>query len=243
MIIISKFKDYYDTAQKFRDEGGVKYIRTTESTDSKLSGYQDNHIYKVLNPIVNLPHPQTFTIRNSGRIYHETLYPISIFVCGKKYNGMYHTHYQPGQLKPEKLFVYSYESYKETVEKLTGVPYNPEKKEKRRFFYLNTSIPEFFKQNQDEFNDILIENKIVTASVYISDSPFEGTIYSINPCLKEFQFFKVIEPFTAHQEIDMFVSGVIANSGMEMPKMSDSIKIESHGFDKKWSFRKQGKNK
>jgi len=61
----------------------------------------------------------------------------------------------------------------------------------------------------------------------------------LNPCLKEIQFFKVFDPYAAYQELAMFVSGVMGGQAPPMVPVSDEIRLEKHGFDKKWSFRKK----
>ena len=66
--------------------------------------------------------------------------------------------------------------------------------------------------------------------------PFDRRIY-INPLLRPYHFYKVMDPYTAFQEISMYVGGVLLAPTKPIPVMSDSIKIQSRGFDK-YSFRK-----
>lgn len=61
----------------------------------------------------------------------------------------------------------------------------------------------------------------------------------LSPCLKDLQFFKVFDPYTAYQEIAMFVSGVMGGQAPPMVPVSDEVRLEKHGFDRKWSFRKK----
>lgn len=60
----------------------------------------------------------------------------------------------------------------------------------------------------------------------------------INPKLSNYQFQKVIHPYTAFQEIYMYVGGVLAGNNKPIPIVSDNDMIEAKGFDKKTSFRK-----
>ena len=64
----------------------------------------------------------------------------------------------------------------------------------------------------------------------------------INPNLKEFKFYKVIDSFQAFQEIQMFIGGVLGSNENEMIEIADKYKIKKHGFDK-WSFRKEPQKK
>lgn len=88
-----------------------------------------------------------------------------------------------------------------------------------------------------------IENKI-TIAVFGSHTRERNknrdgwTEYSeINPLLNEYEFQRVLDPFTVYQEIDMFISGILGNTEV-IPEMRDKDKIVSHGFDLKTSFRK-----
>lgn len=62
--------------------------------------------------------------------------------------------------------------------------------------------------------------------------------FIINPNLKELQFTKVFDAFTAFQEISMFLGGVLGAGEKEIVEIEDKYKIGQHGFDK-WSFRKE----
>ena len=60
----------------------------------------------------------------------------------------------------------------------------------------------------------------------------------INPVLRDYEFEKVVDPYTAAQEIDMFLSNLAVRPDKEPDKIDDKTKIISHGFDVKKSFRK-----
>lgn len=60
----------------------------------------------------------------------------------------------------------------------------------------------------------------------------------INPVLKNYEFYKVIDAFTAFQEIQMFLGGVLGIDEKEIINVDDKYKIPQHGFDK-WSFRRE----
>jgi hypothetical protein len=65
----------------------------------------------------------------------------------------------------------------------------------------------------------------------------------INACLKDLEFFRVVDPYTAFQEIQMFF-GKLRSPERPIPEISNSDMIEAKGFDLKSSFRKEpGKKK
>ncbi len=57
-----------------------------------------------------------------------------------------------------------------------------------------------------------------------------------NACLKELDFFKVIDTYTAFQELQMFMGGM-ARPNKPIPHVSDKNMVSIKGFDE-WSFRK-----
>lgn len=63
-----------------------------------------------------------------------------------------------------------------------------------------------------------------------------------NPVLKNYEFYKVVDAFTAFQEISMFIGGVLGIGEKEIIEVEDKYKIGQHGFDK-WSFRKEPSKK
>jgi hypothetical protein len=58
----------------------------------------------------------------------------------------------------------------------------------------------------------------------------------LNPQLKKIDFQKVIDPYTAFQELSMFICNILGVGENPTVEVSDQSKIEGHGFDKK-SFR------
>lgn len=81
---------------------------------------------------------------------------------------------------------------------------------------------------------------VQTRRVYRWDKKDDVIVY--NPILKNFQFQRRIDPFTAYQEIQMYLTN-IAVPQKPMPVIPDEDKVATHGFDK-YSFRKEkGKKK
>lgn len=58
-----------------------------------------------------------------------------------------------------------------------------------------------------------------------------------NQRLRDYEFQRVISPYEAWQKIEMFLAN-LATPEKPIPPQSDIQKVESHGFDKKMSFRK-----
>jgi len=220
MIINSKFHDYYDTAIGY---GGIDksiiYNRKTEEIEfKKLSNY-------TLYPERKITKDYTYDfsayiINFVGKIYPcictEITYVWNLF----KQNN-----------EDKKYFFYSIDKYINFLKKNNI-------KLKEKYFWSNISIfnkkgiKNFFDKNNWNFlSDFNLKYKV---PVLVYDT--RSKIF-LNPCLKDYEFAKVIDPFTAFQEIQMYISNFLLNPEKEIPPMSDKVMSDCKGFDK-WSFKK-----
>jgi hypothetical protein len=62
-------------------------------------------------------------------------------------------------------------------------------------------------------------------------------IIETNVNLKDLQFQRMVDPYTAFQEISMFIGGVLGSPEKEVTELTEKDRIQQHGFNK-WSFRK-----
>ena len=67
--------------------------------------------------------------------------------------------------------------------------------------------------------------------------PKGKSLHCMNPCLRDFSFQKVMDPYTAFQEIEMYIGGVMGGHAPPMVEIKNETRIHKAGFDK-WSFRK-----
>lgn len=72
--------------------------------------------------------------------------------------------------------------------------------------------------------------------IFVIDPP-RNQIH-INCLLKPWEFYKVFDPYTAYQEVSMFVGGVLLSHVNPVPDIPDDTMRDIKGFDK-WSFRKE----
>jgi hypothetical protein len=83
-------------------------------------------------------------------------------------------------------------------------------------------------------------NNVVKDEIFLKEkSPvlaaFDSMVY-INPNLRKLNFQTVMDPYTAYQELSMFLGNNMAQQVDPIPKMTDELKAHAHGYDK-WSFR------
>lgn len=82
--------------------------------------------------------------------------------------------------------------------------------------------------------EYMIDNKL---SIVIVDLDY-GCSHNmfVNPQLSKWDFSKRMDPFTAYQDLTMWVEGTLAEPDDPEP-LADKIRIQQHGFDVVTSFR------
>lgn len=106
-------------------------------------------------------------------------------------------------------------------------------------------MSEFFNPTLDwitKLQEFALNSKVSIAilandrGVGLGKIDLANTHYVLNPCLKDIQFYQVLDAFTAYQELEMWVGGVLSNNPQIQP-VPDKFKIQQHGYDE-YSFRK-----
>lgn len=110
----------------------------------------------------------------------------------------------------------------------------------------------YFNNRRDsalEYMLTFVNNKNMLETFYKYKTP-QFILYSvekenliINGNLGEVQFYRVFDPYQALQEIQMYITGVLGVNNKPMIEISDKHKIVGHGFDPKYSFRKEPEKK
>lgn len=237
MYIISKNKDYYD---------GV--VGTT--------GVDKTIVYERTTVIEEDPHKfiQPFTARKSWNRKDKTPfnsfqsgYPTErkskyqansgfiVGFCGKLYIGWkFYREFEDGfyNTEMETLITYDLEFVKKHV--------------------VQKSWDGDFINNIDYilgYDPIDIFRK-VNSPIFIFDTDYDrkfiqryrrNDVFITNPTLKDYEFYKVMDSYTAFQEIQMFIGGVLGIGEREMIEVEDKYKIAQHGFNKN-SFRRSKSN-
>ena len=102
-----------------------------------------------------------------------------------------------------------------------------------------------------EFDELCEEHKCPTLVAYFAEDIFnksyKQTKVTGNPILKDYNFVTVVDPYTAYQELEMYIGGVLGNTETNVATVDDEHRYAGHGFNKE-SFRKspgkkRGKNK
>jgi len=229
MKIHSRFKDYYDSVQMHGQDETVHYVRNTE--EIQFSKEQKDKLFKPTRHI-------TLYYLEGPRADEVVLIPFVILFCGKVYKAFRLMQYN----RYERIFTDLEKTFYDADSALEFYDSNTSKTRKKYYSYWNglpdrKIIGNWLKdQGTPELEDYALKNKIATAYINIDNAAIK------NPCLKDYEFFRVAEPYTAYQELDMYISGVLSKDPNMMVEISDKDRIAQHGFDK-FSFRRSPQKK
>jgi hypothetical protein len=231
-------KDYYDSAMAFGQDTDVVFVRNqTPSLEASK---------------VPLSRPMyDIEFRGEGEKYHQNKYRIiegpnmvTVFFAGKRYQGIRYTN--SGYVENIDNTFWHLENFDNFMKK---------KKLEYRFYHhswwqkenlIEKAKNEYFVpvDATDEEMRWMVENRIAIAYYYDHSSHNHDKLWNFNvDGLKKIHFYTAIDPYTAFQELSMYVGGVLPRNPNPMVEITDEkVKVAKHGFDK-WSFRKKSLDK
>lgn len=231
MRIISEFHDYYDVVQGMGQDQTLIYQRRPFTTDVKE---------------VLLDKLRSLEYNDKSFNIHVKAYIIGF--CGKIYPIIEILH----KSTKNKAFCFKIEEVDEFVkthckkshrEKYFGIKWTYN--QNWGYHHRQDRINEFFleaREKRDSFNSLFVINKcpifVHKSAVYYNgrtENIYFDKIYW-NESLKEYEFYRILEPYTAFQELQMFMSNQ-AMPEKPIPTPSDEVLAEIKGFDR-YSFRK-----
>lgn len=247
MKIISKFKDYYDGLSSHDASTGV-YERTTKEIPVDWIGYANSCIgdeYYELStglvgfcgkvyPYVKYKYRLKNNVKGSGFAYtlqeYEAVLKIIKKITPSRYHWMGGCNIFDPYSKKSKTSKCWFEKDFQTL--IDGLPN----------WKTSTSgrTPEYVK-----LEDVYYDHKVPYFALERSTRE-EWTAHgwqqqfklTLNPRLLDYGFQGILDPFTAHQEIEMFMNNqIVRPDDPYIEPVSDKIKAEAHGFNK-FSFRK-----
>jgi hypothetical protein len=105
-------------------------------------------------------------------------------------------------------------------------------------FVFSDSTESVYNQDEQKYIEYYTCSPRIVREKILTSRNDDNTFTLIkNPILEKFCFHRLIDPYTAIQEIEMYIGRIAINNTPPMPVGSDKVIAESKGFDK-WSFRK-----
>lgn len=218
MRIISKFKDYYDSASSFGVDLECVFNRIPSEIVHPIGevGYDD--------PLIVMSHHFLDTSQIFVLGYCGGLIPFIKF---------YDTD------KKQDLFFYDIDEFSNFYEKL-------DKKKKRYSSFRDIKkIKTFFQEIKTNslFENLFFKYHtpiflITSIKKNSNDLNYHLNIEN-NPNLKSINFQKIKDANSVFQDIFQYLSGVLGNIEKDTVHIEDKYKIQQHGFDTKYGFRKR----
>ena len=206
MLIVSKFHDYYDSVV------GSVGVDKTCVYNRKTIELKEEYFLKV---IPTIDHHGIFA------------FPFVIGFCGNLYCGY--------QLRPayadNTICTYNKQEVLDFFKEFKK--YYRKMWRRDAYFWREKETFDNFFQLHGRENDLFMQKHV---PVFVERYDYCNRKFIINPSLKEFEFYKICDTFTAFQEIHMFLSGVLGAPEKPIIEISEKDKVVSKGFDK-WSFR------
>jgi len=218
MLIITKFHDYYDRAMGY---GGVDkttvYQRKEDIIPIKYSHTDDRDLRLYVTQVDKGNYRycvDTMVVGVAGEVY-------PVVKCVKKKWVM-------GEEEEIKYF-YGEQELRDWVEQ--------EKLELEKKWYWGDSVYDVFAEDRWEFlkQHFILQRAPIFIYERCNNGPHQ---IRVNTCLKDVEFYKVRDAFTAFQDIYMYISGVLGNLNKELTDISDIDMRDKKGFDK-WSFKQE----
>lgn len=223
MRIISKFFDYYDKAVPPQHDDDLVYVREIKEINVPYGGKSN----ELLSSLEFLPRFPKYSIVNSG----------IIAFCGK-----IHPYYWV-----QDKFYYSIASLKESLPKLmdAAVDYDLSRLKELNSF-LNPKKGKYWSKYNKEYDEIVGKTisddlfRKYNSPIIVAKRFWDESSLIINDRLNQYNFISQIDPYTAYQEISMFLGNNLVKQIDPSVNFSDDLKRDIHGFNS-WSFRKQSK--
>jgi hypothetical protein len=230
MLLISKFNDYYDSCIGYGVDKSVVYKRETEE------GRLDNPsvISSTLRSFYQIEYSYS-----SDRLKRDWRGFSVLSFCGKPYvfytKECYSTTHTDTTNKNRCLY---------TLEELIEYFNKNDNNSYSHMVSYNYAVRNFKILQQDRTDYLPLHFKYNSPILLFGheankiDSIYrDGSDMIINPRLKDIGFQKKVDPYTAFQEISMFISGVLGSTEKETVNISDKDLRDAKGFDK-MSFKK-----
>lgn len=245
MRIISKFSDFYDgVLQETGIDKTTVYKREQKTLEIGETGF---------------PIPPEFSISDDKKRRVRTrVYSFVVGFCGKTYVGWeveriqyknrhdYDMRHRPdanlvGAVDHEVKFAYGLDQLEEVLNKLFAVSIPDSFYEKKRYMNFSKKEKHDMIHNVKCDDELFREHKTPVIVEHYHETDIFGTRHDkeviINPKLKDLGFYRLFDPYTTLQEIQMYIGGVLGNEEKEMVEIKEKDRKSQKGVDDR-TFRR-----
>ena len=242
MKIVRYFNDYYDGGMAHGHDDRLVYVRKTEEKPlpdflrsiRSLVGWcrEDRALFDLDSPAVRRKEYITsgFAVIFCGELY------LGRKVNQRVYDGCMMS---PG---PKTEIFYDKGSLASHFPVFDVKKTDKEEKRERRYNSLlgrpmSFSLPATIQPTIiSGLREWAIEERITAAAIHYSYNE-RDQVMTLNPRLADYEFFRVMDPVTTFQNLEMWLGGVVSQRENSTVNISDKDRVFQHGFDD-YSFRK-----
>jgi hypothetical protein len=235
MRIVSNFHDYYDGVRGYGSDPRLVYVRETKEIEKPAPEIIDP-LYVIAAKMPHWDHGGHGVIAFCGRAFPFYEYRSTTVYSLQDLIRAVATIPIPSD---------SPQNTKALLESLSGkTRFKREWKYRNIYYYggINQSSWDLFVKNVDLSLDDDFFRTIEAPVALIEPGPhhYRDLPLVVNPRLNKYNFASQRDPYTAYQELSMFLGNNMATQKDPEVHISDKLRAENHGFDK-WSFRKRPK--
>jgi hypothetical protein len=231
MRIVSNFHDYYDGVRGYGSDPRLVYVRETKEIEEPN--------LETIAPLLYIANKMPYWNEGSRGV---------VAFCGRAFPFYTYHSATVYSLQELKKIIRSMplpsdylENTKALLESLGNARFRREYKYRYLHYYgqLNeTSWNKFTKDMDLSLDDDFF--RTLNAPVVLIEPSGRDCNLVLNPRLNKYNFASQRDPYTAYQELSMFLGNNMATQKDPEVHISDKLRAENHGFDK-WSFRKRPK--
>lgn len=248
MYIIGKGKDYYDSCASLGIDKTLIYKRDLITHEHSSMASDICSRYLTANEGTWRKYYKTAIYEMYTRYRERGYYGLYIEVigfCGKLYPFIHYRYEEKRKdypwgstTKNEVFYPCDFDLLKTKVEENVYLNHCFEKQTKNKKSSWELLLDNVNLIWEQQWLDPFVQ--LNTPIFYTGLTPKEGSQppLFVNANLQQMNFQRVKDPYTAWQEISMFLGGVIPRQVPETVEISDKDRIAGHGYDK-WSFRKK----
>jgi hypothetical protein len=238
MLIVSKFKDYYDTAIGYGGiDKNIVYKRITFDIENpkeysnfynKYFKFFENNIFKDDYFSYRLGIGMTFF---SFNIYFNI-----ILFCGEIYPFIELYYRDTKKQKSYSGYFFSFNAIENIIKKKFHKELKNNKWDKKSKYFLKNLNNFFITSKNINKLKVFDYHRDVDSPIILYKMNEKRVI--INPVLSDYNFYKIYDSFQTYQKIEMFLSGVMGTGEKEIIEVDDKSLRDKKGFNS-MSFKKE----
>lgn len=268
MRIVSPYRDYYDGVMAHAMDTDLVYVRKPKAFkcgggkgEIKTRFSPPVMIQLPFGRTSRYPGHKVFTIGFCGRIYRC----VHMWACkepwtkyDRNHQSLYRYKYNP--LIPSMWSYLRRDEDPEQIRKSTPYPLDDDDNYISEFAHNAEQVIAFFtkhyftdkrdKDQQGRYGEFCakwrefferndgVEFHAPFTTHNVPNFVLHKDFVFFNDCLKKYGFARKFDPYTAYQELSMYVGGVLRGPSVEMVQIKDEDKVKAKGFNK-WSFRRE----